>query len=105
MQRSAQGNLKERMAAAMEEAAEVGQIIRKARRNFANYKTTMTFLGCLDGAVTESRWAMENYMYDFQNIERAFHHLYLCMFFKSWTMKAASKTIPSRNENLNFQYD
>uniref|UniRef100_A0A7I4XVW5 40S ribosomal protein S6 n=1 Tax=Haemonchus contortus TaxID=6289 RepID=A0A7I4XVW5_HAECO len=35
-------DLKERRAAAMDEAAEAGKSIRKARRSFANYKTKMT---------------------------------------------------------------
>ncbi|XGW13662.1 hypothetical protein V3C99_000185 [Haemonchus contortus] len=35
-------DLKERRAAVMDEAAEAGKRIRKARRSFANYLTTMT---------------------------------------------------------------
>uniref|UniRef100_A0A7I4Z8G8 Reverse transcriptase domain-containing protein n=1 Tax=Haemonchus contortus TaxID=6289 RepID=A0A7I4Z8G8_HAECO len=58
-------DLKERRAAVMDEAAEAGKSIRKARRNFANYKTKMTSLHRPDGTVTASRRAMENVIYDF----------------------------------------
>ncbi|XGW34776.1 hypothetical protein V3C99_018637 [Haemonchus contortus] len=49
----------------MDEAAEAGKSIRKARRNFANYKTKMTSLRRPDGTVTASRRAMEKVIYDF----------------------------------------
>uniref|UniRef100_A0A7I4XT34 Reverse transcriptase domain-containing protein n=1 Tax=Haemonchus contortus TaxID=6289 RepID=A0A7I4XT34_HAECO len=58
-------DLKERRAAVMDEAAEAGKSIRKARRNFANYKTKMTSLRRPDGTVTASRRAMEKVIYDF----------------------------------------
>uniref|UniRef100_A0A7I4Y976 Reverse transcriptase domain-containing protein n=1 Tax=Haemonchus contortus TaxID=6289 RepID=A0A7I4Y976_HAECO len=44
-------DLKERRAAVMDEAAEAGKSIRKARRSFANYKTKMTSLRSPDGTV------------------------------------------------------
>uniref|UniRef100_A0A7I4Z3I2 Reverse transcriptase domain-containing protein n=1 Tax=Haemonchus contortus TaxID=6289 RepID=A0A7I4Z3I2_HAECO len=49
----------------MDEAAEAGKSIRKARRSFANYKTKMTSLRRPDGTVTASRRAMEKVIYDF----------------------------------------
>uniref|UniRef100_A0A7I4Z7R8 Uncharacterized protein n=1 Tax=Haemonchus contortus TaxID=6289 RepID=A0A7I4Z7R8_HAECO len=52
-------DLKERRAAVMNEAAEAGKSIRKARRSFANYKIKMTSLRRPDGTVTASRRAME----------------------------------------------
>ncbi|XGW08041.1 hypothetical protein V3C99_010845, partial [Haemonchus contortus] len=58
-------DLKERRAAVMDEAAEAGKSIRKARRSFANYKTKMTSLRRPDGTVTASRRAMEKVIYDF----------------------------------------
>nr|CDJ89008.1 RNA-directed DNA polymerase (reverse transcriptase) domain containing protein [Haemonchus contortus] len=58
-------DLKERRAAVMEEAAEAGKSIHKARRSFANYKTMMTSLRRSDGTVTASRRAMEKVIYDF----------------------------------------
>nr|CDJ83393.1 Endonuclease exonuclease phosphatase and RNA-directed DNA polymerase (reverse transcriptase) domain containing protein [Haemonchus contortus] len=58
-------DLKERRAAVMDEAAEAGKSIRKARRGFANYKTKMTSLRRPDGTVTASRRAMEKVIYDF----------------------------------------
>ncbi|VDO44136.1 unnamed protein product [Haemonchus placei] len=58
-------HLKERRAAVMDEAAEAGKSIRKARRSFANYKTKMTSLRRPDGTVTASRRAMEKVIYDF----------------------------------------
>nr|CDJ86390.1 endonuclease-reverse transcriptase [Haemonchus contortus] len=58
-------DLKERRAAVMDEAAEAGRSIRKARRSFANYKTKMTSLRRPDGTVTASRRAMEKVIYDF----------------------------------------
>nr|CDJ93847.1 Endonuclease exonuclease phosphatase and RNA-directed DNA polymerase (reverse transcriptase) domain containing protein [Haemonchus contortus] len=57
--------LKDRRAAIMDEAAEAGESIRKARRSLANYKTKMTSLRRPDGAVTASRRAMEKVIYDF----------------------------------------
>uniref|UniRef100_A0A7I4XXK0 Endo/exonuclease/phosphatase domain-containing protein n=1 Tax=Haemonchus contortus TaxID=6289 RepID=A0A7I4XXK0_HAECO len=57
-------DLKERRAAAVDEAAEAGKSIRKARRSFANYKTKTTSLRYPDGTVTASRRAME-IIYDF----------------------------------------
>nr|CDJ88863.1 Endonuclease exonuclease phosphatase and RNA-directed DNA polymerase (reverse transcriptase) domain containing protein [Haemonchus contortus] len=56
---------KERRAAVMDEAAEAGKSILKARRSFANYKTKMTSLRRPDGTVTASRRAMEKVIYDF----------------------------------------
>ncbi|XGW12362.1 hypothetical protein V3C99_013233, partial [Haemonchus contortus] len=58
-------DLKERRAAVMDEAAEAGKSIRKARRSFVNYKTKMTSLRRPDGTVTASRRAMEKVIYDF----------------------------------------
>nr|CDJ94239.1 endonuclease-reverse transcriptase [Haemonchus contortus] len=58
-------DLKERRAAVIEEAAEAGKSIRKARRSFANYKTKMTSLRRPGGTVTASRRAMEKVIYDF----------------------------------------
>uniref|UniRef100_A0A7I4YYC4 Reverse transcriptase domain-containing protein n=1 Tax=Haemonchus contortus TaxID=6289 RepID=A0A7I4YYC4_HAECO len=58
-------DLKERRAAVLDEAAEAGKSIRKARRSFANYKTKMTSLRRPDGTVTASRRAMEKVIYDF----------------------------------------
>uniref|UniRef100_W6NVC3 RNA-directed DNA polymerase (Reverse transcriptase) domain containing protein n=1 Tax=Haemonchus contortus TaxID=6289 RepID=W6NVC3_HAECO len=58
-------DLKERRAAVMDEAAEAGKSIRKARRSFANYKTKMNSLRRPDGTVTASRRAMEKVIYDF----------------------------------------
>uniref|UniRef100_A0A7I4YIQ5 Reverse transcriptase domain-containing protein n=1 Tax=Haemonchus contortus TaxID=6289 RepID=A0A7I4YIQ5_HAECO len=49
----------------MDEAAEAGRSIRKARRSFPNYKTKMTSLRRPDGTVTASRRAMEKVIYDF----------------------------------------
>ncbi|XGW22462.1 hypothetical protein V3C99_005024 [Haemonchus contortus] len=49
----------------MDEAAEAGKSIRKARRSFANYKTKMTSLRRPDGTVTASRRAIEKVIYDF----------------------------------------
>uniref|UniRef100_A0A7I4Z0B0 Reverse transcriptase domain-containing protein n=1 Tax=Haemonchus contortus TaxID=6289 RepID=A0A7I4Z0B0_HAECO len=43
----------------MDEAAEAGKSIRKARRSFADYKTKMTSLRRPDGTITASRKAME----------------------------------------------
>nr|CDJ84528.1 Endonuclease exonuclease phosphatase domain containing protein [Haemonchus contortus] len=57
--------LKERRAAVMDEAVEAGKCIRKARRNFANYKTKMTSLRRPDGTVTAFRRALEMVIYDF----------------------------------------
>uniref|UniRef100_A0A7I4Z3U2 Reverse transcriptase domain-containing protein n=1 Tax=Haemonchus contortus TaxID=6289 RepID=A0A7I4Z3U2_HAECO len=58
-------DLKERRAAVVVEAAEAGKSIRKARRNFANYKTKKASLRRPDGTVTASRRAMEKVIYDF----------------------------------------
>ncbi|XGW07769.1 hypothetical protein V3C99_010708 [Haemonchus contortus] len=58
-------DLKERRAAVMDEAAEAGKSIRKARRNFANCKTKMTSRRSPDGTVTAPRGAMEKVIYDF----------------------------------------
>uniref|UniRef100_A0A7I4XYF7 Reverse transcriptase domain-containing protein n=1 Tax=Haemonchus contortus TaxID=6289 RepID=A0A7I4XYF7_HAECO len=58
-------DLEERRAADMDEAAEAGKSIRKARRSFANYKTKMTSLHRPDGTVTAFRRAMEKVIYDF----------------------------------------
>nr|CDJ83406.1 Craniofacial development protein 2 [Haemonchus contortus] len=58
-------DLKERRAAVMDEAAEAGRSIRKARRSFANYKTKMTSLRRPNGTVTAPRRAMEKVIYDF----------------------------------------
>uniref|UniRef100_A0A7I4YX91 RNA-directed DNA polymerase from transposon BS n=1 Tax=Haemonchus contortus TaxID=6289 RepID=A0A7I4YX91_HAECO len=58
-------DLKERRAAVMDEAAEAGKNIRRARRSFANYKTKTTSLRRPDGTVTASRRAMEKVIYDF----------------------------------------
>uniref|UniRef100_A0A7I5ED66 DDE Tnp4 domain-containing protein n=1 Tax=Haemonchus contortus TaxID=6289 RepID=A0A7I5ED66_HAECO len=58
-------DLKERRAAVMDEAAEAGKSIRKARRSFVNYKTKMTSLRRPDRTVTASRRAMEEVIYDF----------------------------------------
>nr|CDJ92886.1 hypothetical protein HCOI_01635100 [Haemonchus contortus] len=58
-------DLKERRAAVMDEAAEGGKSIRKARRSFAIYKTKMTSLRRPDGSATASRRAMEKVIYDF----------------------------------------
>ena len=49
----------------MDEAAEAGKSIRKARRSFVNYKTKMTSLRRPDGTVTAARRAMEKVIYDF----------------------------------------
>uniref|UniRef100_A0A7I4Z5Z9 Reverse transcriptase domain-containing protein n=1 Tax=Haemonchus contortus TaxID=6289 RepID=A0A7I4Z5Z9_HAECO len=49
----------------MDEAAEAGRSIRKARRSFVNYKTKMTSLRRPDGTITASRRAMEKVIYDF----------------------------------------
>ena len=58
-------DLKERRAAVMVDAAEVGKSIRNARRSFANYKSRMTALRRPDGSVTASRRTMEKVIYDF----------------------------------------
>uniref|UniRef100_W6NFM3 Uncharacterized protein n=1 Tax=Haemonchus contortus TaxID=6289 RepID=W6NFM3_HAECO len=51
-------DLKERRAAVMDEAAEAGKNLRKAQRNFANYKTKMTSLLRPDGTLLhpEGQW-------------------------------------------------
>uniref|UniRef100_A0A7I4XWU6 Uncharacterized protein n=1 Tax=Haemonchus contortus TaxID=6289 RepID=A0A7I4XWU6_HAECO len=49
----------------MDEAAEAGKSIRKARRSFASCKSKMTSLRHPDGTVTASRRAMEKVIYDF----------------------------------------
>nr|CDJ82533.1 RNA-directed DNA polymerase (reverse transcriptase) domain containing protein [Haemonchus contortus] len=49
----------------MDEAAEAGKSIRKARRSSVNYKTKMTSPRRPDGTVTASRRAMEKVIYDF----------------------------------------
>uniref|UniRef100_A0A7I5EE19 Reverse transcriptase n=1 Tax=Haemonchus contortus TaxID=6289 RepID=A0A7I5EE19_HAECO len=59
-------DLKERRAAVMDEAAEAGKSIRKARRNLANQKTKMTFLRRPDGTATASRRAVEKVIHDHQ---------------------------------------
>ncbi|VDO54431.1 unnamed protein product [Haemonchus placei] len=68
MQRAIKENLKERRAAFMDEAAEVGKSIHEARRSFANYKTKMTSLCRPDGTVTASRRAMEKVIQDFYSV-------------------------------------
>ncbi|XGW07219.1 hypothetical protein V3C99_017052 [Haemonchus contortus] len=52
-------DLKERRAAVMDEAAEAGKSIRKARQSFAKYKTKMISLRRPDGTITVSRRAVE----------------------------------------------
>ncbi|XGW34914.1 hypothetical protein V3C99_018735 [Haemonchus contortus] len=69
-------DLKERRAAVMDEAAEAGKSIRKARRNFANYKTEMTSLRRPDETVTASRRAMEKVIYDFYS-DLSHSHVYM----------------------------
>uniref|UniRef100_A0A7I4XRF4 Reverse transcriptase domain-containing protein n=1 Tax=Haemonchus contortus TaxID=6289 RepID=A0A7I4XRF4_HAECO len=69
-------DLKERRAAVMDEAAEAGKSIRKARRSFANYKTKMTSLRRPDGTVTASRRTMETVIYDFYS-DLSDSHVYL----------------------------
>uniref|UniRef100_A0A7I5ECG7 Reverse transcriptase n=1 Tax=Haemonchus contortus TaxID=6289 RepID=A0A7I5ECG7_HAECO len=59
MQRSVKGGLKERRAAVMDEAAEAGKSICRARRSFAKCKIKMTSLRRPGGTVTASRRAME----------------------------------------------
>ncbi|KAE9412753.1 hypothetical protein Angca_002899 [Angiostrongylus cantonensis] len=61
-------DLKERRAAVMVEAAEVGKIIRKARRSFANYKNKMIALRCSDGTITASTKAMEKIIHDYYSV-------------------------------------
>ena len=63
--RTAIKDLKERRSAVMAEATEAGKSIRKARRDFANYKAKMTALRRPDGTVTASRKAMEKIIYDY----------------------------------------
>ncbi|KAK6727635.1 hypothetical protein RB195_005369 [Necator americanus] len=58
-------DLKEGRAEVLGEAAEAGQGIRYARRNFANRKTTMTALRTADGTTTASRRGMEKVTHDF----------------------------------------
>uniref|UniRef100_A0A158PBX5 Phosphatidylinositol 4-kinase beta n=1 Tax=Angiostrongylus cantonensis TaxID=6313 RepID=A0A158PBX5_ANGCA len=58
-------DLKERTAAGMDEAAEAGKSIRKARRSLANYKTKMIALRRPDGIVTASRKARQKIAYEF----------------------------------------
>nr|CDJ85678.1 hypothetical protein HCOI_00940500 [Haemonchus contortus] len=58
-------DLEERRAAFMDEAAEAGKSIRRARRSFASHKTKMISLRRRDGTVTASRRAMEKVIYDF----------------------------------------
>ncbi|XGW33871.1 hypothetical protein V3C99_017948 [Haemonchus contortus] len=58
-------DLRERRGAFMDDAAEAGKSIRKARRSSANYKTEITSLRRLDRTVTASRRAMEKVIYDF----------------------------------------
>uniref|UniRef100_A0A7I4YGP7 Stomatal closure-related actin-binding protein 1 n=1 Tax=Haemonchus contortus TaxID=6289 RepID=A0A7I4YGP7_HAECO len=57
-------DLKERRAAVMDEAAEAGKSIGKARRSLANCKTKTTSLRRPDGTVTASRRVMEKVIYD-----------------------------------------
>nr|CDJ81119.1 LINE-1 reverse transcriptase [Haemonchus contortus] len=63
--RATKEGLKERRVAVVDEAAETGESIRKARRSFANYKTKMTSLRRPDETVTASRRVMEKVIYDF----------------------------------------
>ncbi|KAK6760597.1 hypothetical protein RB195_021892 [Necator americanus] len=58
-------DLKEKRAEMLGEAAEAGQSIRYARRNFANRKTTMTALRIPDGTTTASRRRMEKVIHEF----------------------------------------
>ncbi|VDO55326.1 unnamed protein product [Haemonchus placei] len=53
-------DLKERRAAVLNEAAEAGKSIRKARRSFVNYKTKMTSLRRTDEQLLhlEGQWRM-----------------------------------------------
>ncbi|XGW02281.1 hypothetical protein V3C99_014375 [Haemonchus contortus] len=60
----------------MDGAAEARKSIRKARRNFANYKTKMTSLRRPEGTVTASRRAMEKVIYDFY-LDLFDSHVYL----------------------------
>uniref|UniRef100_A0A0K0DBL1 PB1 domain-containing protein n=1 Tax=Angiostrongylus cantonensis TaxID=6313 RepID=A0A0K0DBL1_ANGCA len=46
-------------------AAEDGGSIRKAHRNFENYKTIMIVFRCSEGTVTVSREAMERVIHDY----------------------------------------
>ncbi|XGW07546.1 hypothetical protein V3C99_010591 [Haemonchus contortus] len=69
-------DLKERRAAVMDEAAEAGKSIRKARRSIVNYKTKMASLPRPDGTVTASRRAMEKVIYDFYS-DLSDSHVYL----------------------------
>ncbi|VDP10957.1 unnamed protein product [Heligmosomoides polygyrus] len=57
-------DLKERRAEVLAEAAETGLSTRNARRNFANFKTTMAALRRPDATVTSSRRTMETVIYD-----------------------------------------
>uniref|UniRef100_A0A0K0DND2 Uncharacterized protein n=1 Tax=Angiostrongylus cantonensis TaxID=6313 RepID=A0A0K0DND2_ANGCA len=58
-------DLKERKAAVMVDAAEVGKSIRKARRSFANCKTKMIAIRRPDGTITASRKAMEKIIHEY----------------------------------------
>ncbi|VDM59536.1 unnamed protein product [Angiostrongylus costaricensis] len=52
-------DLKERRAAVIVEAGEVGKSTHKAHRSFANYETKMIAVRRADGTVTASRKAIE----------------------------------------------
>nr|CDJ82713.1 polyprotein [Haemonchus contortus] len=93
-------DLNERRAAVMDEAAEAGKSVRKARRSFANYKTKMTSLRRPDGTATASRMAMEKVIYVFYSdlfdirIYLPTHHLrqdeYIAPFFPSEIPRATT---------------
>ncbi|VDM56624.1 unnamed protein product [Angiostrongylus costaricensis] len=65
-------DVKQKRAAVMVEAAEVGKSTRQARRSFANCKTKMIAHRRLDGTVTASRKAMEKTIHDY------YSDLFLC---------------------------
>uniref|UniRef100_W6NH91 RNA-directed DNA polymerase (Reverse transcriptase) domain containing protein n=1 Tax=Haemonchus contortus TaxID=6289 RepID=W6NH91_HAECO len=69
-------DLKEKRAAVMDEAAEAGKSIRKARRSLANFETKITSLRRPDGTVTASRRAMEKVIYDYYS-DLFSSHVYL----------------------------
>ncbi|KAK6729238.1 hypothetical protein RB195_006342 [Necator americanus] len=59
------GDLKDRRAEVLAEAAEAGKSIRYARRDFASRKTRMTALRNPKGTAIASRRGMEKIIYDF----------------------------------------
>ncbi|KAK6765344.1 hypothetical protein RB195_025316 [Necator americanus] len=63
-------DLKERRVEVLAQAAETGQSIHDARRNFANRKTTMTALRTPNGTTTASRREMEKVIREFYSLRQ-----------------------------------